>query len=252
MLQQTQAARVAAALPPFLELYPAPAAMAAVGPADVIRAWAGLGYNRRAVRLHASAVAIVERHGGDVPTDLDALLALPGLGGYSARAVAAFAHGAEVGPVDVNVARVLVRAVAGAPQGPKALQALADTAVPPGASRAWSSAVMDLGAAVCGARAPRCDVCPLAPTCRWRAVGGEDPALGSPARARPQAPFAGSSRQRRGRLLDALRHAPLGAAALDALLGEHAAATAAALVADGLAVQRDGKLALPPRPEAAG
>ena len=245
MLQQTQAARVAVALPRFLERYPTPVAMAAAAPADVIRDWAGLGYNRRAVRLHACATAIVERHDGAVPDGLDALLALPGLGPYSARAVAAFAFGADVGPVDVNVARVLARAVAGAPLRGRALQALADRAVPGGSGRAWSSALMDLGAVVCRARAPRCDACPLAARCRWRTAGGQDPAAGSSARARPQGAFEGSTRQRRGRLLEVLRAGPVDAAALVALLGSEATATAAALVADGLAVERDGLLRLP-------
>jgi A/G-specific adenine glycosylase len=200
LAQQTQAARAAAAWPRFLERFPDVAALAAATPAEVLRAWQGLGYNRRALALRATARAVVER--GGWPDTVEGLAALPGIGPYTARAVACFALGLEVAPVDTNVARVLARALTGGDPsalGPAARQRLADAAMPPGRAWEWSSALMDVGALHCRPR-PRCQGCPLEPRCRWRALG---PAAPAP-RPRVQAPFATSDRRWRGAVVRAL------------------------------------------------
>src|SRR5690606_13188890 len=144
MLQQTQVSRVAPRYCAFLAQFPTPSACAAAPVGDVVRAWAGLGYNRRAVNLHRAAVVVAEEHGGRLPTTLDGLLALPVVGPYTARAVLAFAHEDDVGVVDTNAARVLARAVAGRPLGAAEVQEVADAAVPPGRGWAWNSALLDL------------------------------------------------------------------------------------------------------------
>jgi A/G-specific adenine glycosylase len=200
LAQQTQAARAAAAWPRFLERFPDVAALAAATPAEVLRAWQGLGYNRRALALRATARAVVER--GGWPDTVEGLAGLPGVGAYTARAVACFALGLEVAPVDTNVARVLARALAGSDPselGPAARQRLADAAMPPGRAWEWSSALMDVGALHCRPR-PRCQGCPLEPRCRWRALG---PAAPTP-RPRAQAPFRTSDRRWRGAVVRAL------------------------------------------------
>jgi A/G-specific adenine glycosylase len=211
----------------------------------VLRAWQGLGYNRRAVALHQAAEAIVERHRGHVPRDLDALRALPGIGEYTARAILAFAFGEDVAPVDTNIRRVLQRAVAGAPLAGRALQSVADAVVPHGSGRDWSAALMDLGATVCTSR-PRCDQCPVSQACAWAGVG-DDPAAVAPKKA--ALPFAGSNRFHRGRLLDALRAGRVSRSALAAAARvdqhERAEELAAALVADGLAQWHQDHLYLP-------
>jgi A/G-specific adenine glycosylase len=250
MLQQTQAQRVAARYPGFLARFPTPEAMAAAAPADVVAEWAGLGYNRRAVALHGAATAICERHGGAVPAELDALEALPGVGPYTARAVRAFAFDLPAAPVDTNVARVLARLVAGAPASRAQAQALADELAPRYRPGEWASALMELGALVCTARRPRCDVCPVAGDCAWAASGaGEDPSAETAHRSRPQGTFAGSDRQARGRLVDALRRAPIAEARLGEVAGvgdpERLERVVARLVADGLAERDDGELRLP-------
>jgi A/G-specific adenine glycosylase len=200
LAQQTQAARAAAAWPRFLERFPDVAALAAATPAEVLRAWQGLGYNRRALALRATARAVVER--GGWPDSVEGLAALPGIGPYTARAVACFALGLEVAPVDTNVARVLARALTGEDPGalgPAARQRLADAAMPPGRAWEWSSALMDVGALHCRPR-PRCQGCPLEPRCRWRALGPAAP----PPLPRAQAPFATSDRRWRGAVVRAL------------------------------------------------
>ena len=258
MLQQTQAARVEPLYRAFLARFPRIEALAAAPLGEVLSAWRGLGYNRRARSLWLAAAGVVERHGGVVPRDLAALLALPGLGAYTARAVLAFAYDERQGPVDTNVGRVLARAVTGRPLSRAAAQRLADALVAeePAAARpaAWSHALMDLGARVCLARRPRCPVCPVAHDCAWRRADGPDgpqpdPAAATATRSRPQGRFAGSDRYHRGRLVDALRMRPLdaaeipGAAELDD--APRLEQVVARLVAEGLAEWRDERLALP-------
>ena len=264
MLQQTQVSRVATRWPNFLERFPTPKACAAASVGDVVRAWAGLGYNRRAVSLHRTAVVVVERHDGRLPGDLPSLLALPGVGPYVARAVRAFANEADVGVVDTNAARVLARAVAGRRIDTRAeAQAMADALVPANMGWVWNQAMLDLGALVCTRRRPACDRCPVAgragkasSSCRWEAAGwpDPDPAEGSTGVGRPQGSFAGSDRQGRGRLVAALRRSPVPAAEVAAAAGWSAAEGEAgrahriadSLVADGLAVLgADGCLRLP-------
>jgi A/G-specific adenine glycosylase len=239
MLQQTPVARVLPAWEAWLAAWPTPAACAAASPADVVRAWARLGYPRRALRLREAAAACVARHDGLVPADQAALLALPGIGAYTAAAVAAFAYGARTAVVDTNVKRVLMRAVAGlddprpvAAGDRRAVEALLPAQLAP----RWSVAVMELGALVCTARRPACVRCPLASDCAWWAAGAppwDGPAL------RPQG-YAGTDRQVRGRLLAVLRaaHDPVPAADLarewdEPVQRERALAS---LLADGLAV----------------
>jgi A/G-specific adenine glycosylase len=236
MLQQTQVSRVVPRWHEFMARWPTPTDCAASSPDEVVRAWAGLGYNRRALSLHRCAVTIVGRHGGSLPDDLDALRALPGVGPYTARAVLAFAFERDVGVLDVNAARVVTRAVAGRRLGGVELQRLADDLVPTARGWVWNQAMLDLGAQVCTARAPRCQRCPLQAVCRWRAQGGADPAVA----ASRQAPFAGSDRQGRGRLLDALRAGPVGSSAIASACGwpddeVRSDRIAAALVTDGFA-----------------
>jgi A/G-specific adenine glycosylase len=249
MAQQTQAARAGEAWTRFIAVYPTPATLAAASPADVLRAWQGLGYNRRALNLWRAARQIVERHGGEVPTDLAALEALPGVGPYTARAVAAIAFGMPVGAVDTNVRRVLARIVAGdrSGLGPAALQELADRAVPADRPGTWTHALMDLGAAFCRPRRPACEGCPARTWCRYAAAGGADRvAANRPGRdaRRGSVPFQATSRWLRGRIVDRLRDvAGDGWAVVEAPIGSHdQRAVTAAL--DGLA--RDGLIEFEP------
>lgn len=247
MLQQTQVSRVVPLFEAFLTKWPTPASLAAASRADVLRAWQGLGYNRRAVALHRAAQAVVEHHDGAVPGDLDALLSLPGVGPYTARAVLAFAFGRDVAPVDTNIRRVILRSVVGAPLTGRALQMAADDAVPAGRGRDWSAALMDLGSRYCTSR-PACTSCPIAVRCAWAQAGGADPAESAP-RSRSAMPFVGSNRYHRGRLLDALRNGAVArpAIAAAAMLGDADAAQtlAAGLVRDGLAEWDADDLRLP-------
>jgi A/G-specific adenine glycosylase len=207
MLQQTPAARVAPMWTTWLERWPTPAGLAADSPGEAVRAWGRLGYPRRALRLHATATAVVERHGGDVPSSYDDLLALPGIGTYTAAAVAAFGFGQRQAVLDTNVRRVHARVFRGeadattsTPSAVERAEALAQVPVHDPARH--SVAVMELGALVCTARAPHCDHCPLAASCRWHQAGRP---AGRSAR-RPQG-YAGTDRQVRGRLLAVLREA---------------------------------------------
>ena len=251
MLQQTQVARVVSRWATFLTRFPTPAACAAGTVGDVVRAWHGLGYNRRAVNLHRCAVACVDLHGGRLPTTLPGLLALPGVGPYTARAVLAFAHEADHGVVDTNAARVLARAVAGRPLRPGPAQALADALVPAGEAWAWNQAMIDLGATVCAKRNPGCGACPWAELCEWARAGGEDPAVGSAGVGRLQSSFEGIDRQGRGRLVAALRAGTVSGADLAAVAGwpddpGRAWRVVAALMVDGLAESgADGSVRLP-------
>ena len=240
MLQQTPVVRVAPVWREWVARWPVPAALAADRPAEPIRLWGRLGYPRRALRLHACATVLVERHAGEVPRSLPELLALPGIGDYTARAVAVFAYRQRQPVVDTNVRRLVARCVAGvADAGPTTTRAdLAATAglLPdePAAAALASVAFMELGALVCTARDPGCPDCPLAAQCAWRAGGRPLPA--GPTR-RPQR-YAGTDRQVRGELLAVLREAtgPVPRARLDLVWAdagqrERALAT---LVGDGL------------------
>jgi A/G-specific adenine glycosylase len=243
MLQQTPVARVIPRIQEWLERWPSPADLAASPPGDAVRAWARLGYPRRALNLHAAAVLITERHGGEVPSDVTELLALPGIGDYTARAVASFAYGLRHPVVDTNVRRVLARAVAGQgeagpPSTRRDLAAMEEILpVDPEAARLTNAAVMELGAIVCTARAPRCHECPLADTCRWRAEGY--PAYEGP-RAAVQKKFEGSDRQVRGLILAELRASeiPVTAREIESIWPDAAQRDRAlrGLLADGLVV----------------
>ncbi|MFC3503168.1 A/G-specific adenine glycosylase [Micromonospora krabiensis] len=240
MLQQTPVVRVLPAWEAWLARWPVPAALAADSPAEAIRMWGRLGYPRRALRLRECAVAIVERHGGSVPDRLDQLLALPGVGTYTARAVAAFAYGQRHPVVDTNVRRVVCRAIAGEPDaGPTTRPAdlvATEELLPeePAAAALASAAFMELGALICTARAPHCDRCPVESTCAWRASGQEAPA--GPTR-RPQR-YAGTDRQVRGLLLRVLRETtgPVPHQRLDQVWADDVqrARALAGLVEDGL------------------
>ncbi|HET8599154.1 MAG TPA: A/G-specific adenine glycosylase [Segeticoccus sp.] len=207
MLQQTPVARVEPVWREWLTRWPEPAALAAESPGEAVRAWGRLGYPRRALRLHQAARAMVERHGGQVPDTLEELRALPGVGDYTAAAVASFAFGLQCAVVDTNVRRVHARAVAGsgeaAPSLNRAERELADRLLPDDAetARRWNVGVMELGALVCTARSPRCADCPLLDRCGWHLAGR--PAYTGPAKRGQR--WAGTDRQVRGRLLAVLR-----------------------------------------------
>jgi A/G-specific adenine glycosylase len=251
MLQQTPVKRVIPHLEAWLARWPAPADLAAAAPADAVRQWANLGYPRRALWLHRAAVQIRDRHDGVVPRDVTALLALSGIGDYTARAVAVFAYGDRHPVVDTNTRRVLARAVDGRAQpGPPSrrdLEAMA-AILPHDRARAAevNAAAMELGATVCVARVPRCDACPLAGRCAWRAAAypdtGDD--------RRRQARYEGSDRPARGAVLKILRDAETHAVALsdvvpdwpDPLQRDRAIDS---LIADGLAEASHGFLRLP-------
>jgi len=208
MLQQTPVARVVPRLEQWLDRWPTPRDLAASPASEAVRAWERLGYPRRALALHAAAVAITERHHGVVPEDVPSLLALPGIGDYTARAVAVFAYGHRHPVVDTNVRRVLARAVEGLaePWAPKASRdlPLMESQLPDDLeeARVTNAGVMELGALVCTARSPKCDVCPLVDRCAWVLAGR--PAHTGP-RLRTQARFEGSDRQVRGLILAELR-----------------------------------------------
>lgn len=218
MLQQTPVVRVAPVWEEWVRRWPVPSLMAASSQADVLRAWGKLGYPRRALRLHECAGVLARDHGDVVPADVDVLLSLPGIGDYTARAVACFAYGQRVPVVDTNVRRVVARVVHGrADQGtPSAKRDMADVEalLPRTRERAarFSAALMELGATVCTARTPDCDACPL-PRCAWVAAGRPAYA-GAPRKVQK---FAGTDRQVRGKLMDVLRGSerPVERAALD-------------------------------------
>jgi A/G-specific adenine glycosylase len=243
MAQQTQAARAGEAWTRFIARFPTVESLATARPADVLRAWQGLGYNRRALALRRAAQAIVAEHGGVVPSDVTALEALPGVGPYTARAVAAIAFGVPVGAVDTNARRVLGRIVlgdAGAVSRPD-LQRLADSAVPRDRAADWTHAVMDVGALVCRPARPDCGACPARPWCRYAAAASEPAVRSRPSRdpSRDAPAFPATSRWLRGRIIDRLRAAPDGEwLELEAPVGSHDAAAvttaALALASEGL------------------
>lgn len=243
MLQQTPVNRVIPRLAEWLERWPTPADLAASPPGDAVRAWSRLGYPRRALSLHAAAVAITERHGGVVPEDVPSLLALPGIGDYTSRAVAAFAYGHRHPVVDTNVRRVIARAVEGnAEAGPPSTRrdlAAMEAILPEDRAdaRLTNAAMMELGAIVCTARAPRCAVCPIAPQCHWR-QDGYPPYLGP--KAPTQKRFEGSDRQVRGLIMAELRASdiPVTAAEIETVWPDAAQRerALAGLLSDGLVV----------------
>lgn len=251
MSQQTPVARVEPVWRGWLDRWPGPADLAQASPGDVIRMWGKLGYPRRALRLQECAVVVVDHHGGRVPTDVDQLLALPGVGDYTARAVACFAFGQRVPVVDTNVRRVVARAVHGraeaGPPSPRRDLAAVEALLPEGRDRAvaFSVATMELGALVCTARAPRCDECPIAASCTWLAAGR--PAWEGP-RRRAQT-FVGTDRQVRGLLLDVLRDGDGTATRreLDAVWPDARQRDRAldSLLSDGLMVHAGGHYSLP-------
>ena len=246
MLQQTPVVRVIPRLEQWLERWPTPAALAASPPGEAVRAWDRLGYPRRALRLHAAATAITELHGGVVPSDIAQLLELPGIGDYTARAVATFAFGLRHPVVDTNVRRAIARVVLGQGEaGPAstrrdlaAMEALLPHDEP--AAKLFNAGMMELGAVVCTARAPRCGSCPLAGSCAWRAAGY--PEYDGP-RSAVQAKFQGSDRQVRGLVMAELRNSeiPVTDAEIDRLWPDAAqlARALASLETDGLVVADD-------------
>lgn len=250
MLQQTPVSRVTGVWIEWMARWPQPSALAAETPGTVLRAWGKLGYPRRALRLHEAAQAIATEHDDVVPAEVDALLALPGIGAYTARAVAAFGYGRRVPVVDTNVRRVVARAVHGRPDAAASATSRdlsdVDALLPDAQPARFSAALMELGALLCTARRPRCADCPLLDGCAWVRAGR--PAASTP--GRPAQRFAGTDRQVRGLLLDVLRDAadPVPRARLDAVWVDVVQRNRClhALLADGL-VQRttDGRYALP-------
>jgi len=251
MLQQTPVVRVLPVFSEWMERWPKPADLAADTPASAIRTWGRLGYPRRALRLHAAATAIAVDHRGVVPDTVETLLTLPGIGQYTARAVAAFAFGARTPVVDTNVRRVLSRVVRGVDE-PREPATTADRALmttllpvdPPRAAR-FSAAVMELGALICSARSPTCESCPLGDRCRWRLAGSR---LGEARRAVQT--WHGTDRQVRGRIMALLRagDGPVSVATVGQLEVQAAQVERclASLIADGLVVRvSDAHLGLP-------
>jgi A/G-specific adenine glycosylase len=257
MLQQTPVARVLPEYLSWMDRWPTPAALAASPAGEAIRQWGKLGYPRRALRLHETATILTARHGGSVPADVDALRALPGIGSYTAAAVASFAFGQRHAVLDTNVRRVLARLVAGEPwpgaassAASVAEQRLAESLLPaePAVAARWSVAVMELGALVCTAASPRCGDCPVARDCAWLAAGCPVPP-GGEGRRRTQK-YDGTDRQCRGRVLAVLRAAgdPVRRTDFDAVWAARVQLDRAldGLVADGLVDPLpDGRFALP-------
>lgn len=253
MAQQTQASRAATYWERFMEQFPTVDALAAATPAAVLRAWQGLGYDRRALALWRTARIVIAEHLGRMPSTVAELQALPGIGPYTARAVAALAFGVPVGAVDVNVRRVLGRIVAGdalvlpAPE----LQRIADDAVPSDRPGDWTHALMDVGATLCRPKAPRCEACPARPWCRQASQTAAEETAARPSQRprRPAPAFSSTNRWLRGRILDRLRAAPDGEwVPLDAAIGTHdlgrVRAAADAMAFDG--VLELGPVADPP------
>ena len=252
MLQQTPVARVEPVWLSWMARWPVPSALAAAPRGDVVRAWGKLGYPRRALRLHEAAAVIAADHGDVVPSDVDTLLALPGIGAYTARAVAAFAYGQRCPVVDTNVRRVVARAVLGAAEAgpPSTARDMADVEAllpdEPAEAARLSAALMELGAVVCTARTPRCGDCPVAASCAWQRAGR--PAYQGPVKAAQK--FAGTDRQVRGLLLDVLRGSatPEPKSRLDVVWSDAAQRDRCldSLLVDGLVEQTaDGLFALP-------
>lgn len=213
MLQQTQVDRVVPAFAAFIERFPTLAALASASTADVLRMWRGLGYNSRAIRLHALAQTVLRDHRGEIPKETDELRELPGIGAYTAAAIRAFAFDIDDAPIDTNVKRIVHRLFYGVEYPMLArdpqLAARARALVPPGRAHDWNSAMMDLGATVCGARAPKCEACPIAADCVAAPIDATALASARRAHAKPRAggteKFEESTRFARGRIVDRLR-----------------------------------------------
>jgi A/G-specific adenine glycosylase len=241
MAQQTQIGRVSEAWSRFMTTFPTIDVLAASSPADVLRAWRGLGYNRRALNLWRAARAVVAEHGGAMPVSVESLQQLPGIGPYTARAVAAIAFGARVGPVDTNVRRVLGRSVLGQADGlgQAELQRLADASVPRERPADWTHALMDVGSSFCKPVRPDCEACPARAWCRFAAANGARISPTRPRSAARATAFPSTTRWLRGRILDRLRAAE-GSDwhRLDAPIGDHdegsVAASLRTLAIDGL------------------
>jgi A/G-specific adenine glycosylase len=252
MLQQTPVTRVLPAYRNWMIRWPAPPALAAASPGDAVRQWDRLGYPRRALRLHESATIIAAKHDGEVPANIADLRELPGVGSYTAAAIASFAYGQPHPVLDTNVRRVLARLITGHQYPPGSLtvaeQALAQSLLPPEQDRraaTWSVALMELGALVCTATNPSCDLCPVARSCAWLKDGF--PVGQAPRKAKP---YLGSDRECRGRILAVLRAAtgPVPQSAFDACwpIPQQLSVTLEALIADGLATRLPSELiALP-------
>ena len=240
MLQQTPVARVLPVWQEWLDRWPTPEGLASAAPGDAVRAWGRLGYPRRALRLHAAATAITHDHGGRVPSDPDTLRTLPGIGAYTAAAVASFAYGVRIPVVDTNVRRVQARAFSGSAQAAPSLTAaetrLAADLLPsdPEQAKVWNVAVMELGALVCTAARPDCDRCPIAGECAWRLAG--HPAYDGPTKTAQR--WHGTDRQVRGLVLQLLRESdgPVPAASVDLVWPDEAQRQrcVASLIEDGL------------------
>ena len=244
MLQQTQVSRVIPKFLTFVEMFPTAAACAAAPLGDVLRHWQGLGYPRRARNLHAASRAVEEV--GEFPSTLDGLLALPGVGPYTARAVLAFAFESDAAVVDTNIARVYAR-VNGRQLTAREVQAVADERAPVGEAWAWNQSIMELGAIVCRPL-PSCTECPIATMCEWRGTPGDDPAVGSAGVSGKQARFDGSDRQARGALLRALGDSVMRVDDVAVVVSrppDVAARVLAGLLADGLVVADGAVLRLP-------
>ena len=248
MLQQTSVARVLPKYEAFIEAFPTPGHLARAPLGEALQLWSGLGYPRRCRNLRDAAHVIHESFNGDMPKTLEELVALPGIGQYTARAVLAFAYRHDVAVVDVNVSRVLSR-LEGMPMKARALQDLADSLVPTGLGWEWNQVMMDFGARHCTVRSPQCASCPLRRQCRWAGVG-EDPAPASAGASKPQARFEGSDRQARGRALRAVGRGARTQRELIESMGlenapERAIRLVSALVDEGLLQQRDDAFMLP-------
>jgi A/G-specific adenine glycosylase len=244
MSQQTQVHRVVPKFNLFLEQFPTPTVCAGAALGELLEIWQGLGYPRRCRNLHEAAKVMVLRHNGEVPTSLEELVALPGVGDYTARAVMAFADHADVGVVDTNVARVLAR-VNNKVLGKKEAQLIADEIVPEGLGWEWNQVLMDFGATVCSARAPQCDQCVVKLHCRWKLDGGQDPAPASAGTSKPQSRFEGSDRQARGKLMKALVSGGVRTTDAAKVMGlgeqqERSEAIVKSLLVDGLIAQVNG------------
>ncbi|MHB8433048.1 MAG: HhH-GPD family protein [Candidatus Tyrphobacter sp.] len=264
MLQQTQVDRVVPIFTAFVERFPTLTALAAASRGEVLRAWRGLGYNARALRLHAAAAAVVAEHRGRLPRATSALLALPGIGAYTAAAIRAFGYDLDDVPLDVNLKRVLHRVFWG-PEDPAAatsaqLATLAFAVMPRGRANDWNSALMDFGATICTSRAPKCAICPLRAACAAAALLGAstaEPARRARRTRRKAVAFVLTSRYARGRIVDRLRDLPPGKRIslldlhreLKTVLADRRIAEVRALVralhGEGLVVLQDGSVSLP-------